>query len=645
MRRPVTVAVAALVTPLLLASPAVAGEGSIDHVEPGRGDFQVFYSMPTAAAGARPDLESVEVDLNGTALQAEAEYAEDAEVAVRRTAILAVDVSTSMRKDERFGEAQRAAKIFLDRVPRDLYVGIVTFAGEVRVAQRPSLDRDASEAVIDGLTLSNQTRLYDGVLDAVEAAGDRGSRSVLVLSDGRDTSETALTRTTAAIENADLKVDVVALAQSEEDEALLSQLATAGNGSLLSAEDPQALAAVFADEANALAQQMLVTVQAPADAGSAEGTLSVSVDADGETFTDTAFVTVAAAGSPSTNKTPAVRLQPAPAPRFAVSREVMLAGVGAAGLGVLLILLIALGGLGGTKRQSVQSRVEAYTRRGAQKAQAKAQQSAPQGVAASAVSVAEKALAGREDLSSALGVKLEAAGVAMKPAEWVLLHFAVAFVAALTGLLLGSGSILLALLGLFFGALGPWGYLSFKKGRRLKRFKAQLADTLQLMAGSLSAGLSLAQSVDTVVREGTDPISTEFRRALMETRLGVEIEDALASIADRMGSKDFEWVVMAIRIQREVGGNLSELLISVATTIREREYLERQVLALSAEGRLSVWILGGLPPGFLAYLLMANREYLQPLITTLVGYVLLGVMAVLLCAGILWMKKLVKVEV
>ena len=112
-----------------------------------------------------------------------------------------------------------------------------------------------------------------------------------------------------------------------------------------------------------------------------------------------------------------------------------------------------------------------------------------------------------------------------------------------------------------------------------------------------------------------------------------------------MGSVDFKWVVMAIRIQREVGGNLAELLTSVAETIREREYLERQVLALSAEGRLSVWILGGLPPGFMLYLALANPTYLEPLISTVLGYIMLGTMAVLLVAGIFWMKKLVKVEV
>ena len=264
---------------------------------------------------------------------------------------------------------------------------------------------------------------------------------------------------------------------------------------------------------------------------------------------------------------------------------------------------------------------------------------------AQAVGIAEKALEGREGLTTALGAKLEAAGMSIKPAEWLLTHAAIAFLAGLISLLLSSGSILFTLVGLFFGLLLPWAYLSFKRSRRVKAFKYGLADTLQLMAGSLSAGLSLAQSVDTVVREGQDPIAGEFRRALVEARLGVEIEDAMDGVAKRMESVDFEWVVMAIRIQREVGGNLSELLTNVAATIREREYLERQVQALSAEGRLSVWILGGLPPGFMAYLLVANPTYLHPLVSTTIGYMLLGTMAVLLTVGIFWMKKLVKVEV
>ena len=145
------------------------------------------------------------------------------------------------------------------------------------------------------------------------------------------------------------------------------------------------------------------------------------------------------------------------------------------------------------------------------------------------------------------------------------------------------------------GYLLPKLWLRRKEKKRLKAFNQGLADTLQLMAGSLSAGLSLAQSVDTVVREGQEPIAGEFKRVLIETRLGVPLEDALDGIAERMGSKDFGWVVMAIRIQREVGGNLSELLTNVAATLRERDYLRRQVQTMSAEGKLS-----GLHPGWSA---------------------------------------------
>ena len=131
------------------------------------------------------------------------------------------------------------------------------------------------------------------------------------------------------------------------------------------------------------------------------------------------------------------------------------------------------------------------------------------------------------------------------------------------------------------------------------------------MSGSLSAGLSLAQSIDTIVREGDEPIASEFRRVVVETRLGVTLEDSLEGVAERMESHDFDWVVMAIRIQREVGGNLAELLLTVAATLREREYLRRHVSALSAEGRLSCYILGGLPPGFLVYLALTKPDYVD----------------------------------
>jgi tight adherence protein B len=165
------------------------------------------------------------------------------------------------------------------------------------------------------------------------------------------------------------------------------------------------------------------------------------------------------------------------------------------------------------------------------------------------------------------------------------------------------------------------------------------------MAGGLQAGLSLPQAVDTVVREGTEPIAGEFRRALVEQRLGIDITDALEGVGERMESQDFSWVVMAIRIQREVGGNLAEILHTVSDTLREREYLRRQVKALSAEGRMSAWILGGLPVGMFIYLLVGNPDYVRPLYTTGMGWMMLGAAGFLLGLGSFAMAKLAKVEV
>ena len=134
----------------------------------------------------------------------------------------------------------------------------------------------------------------------------------------------------------------------------------------------------------------------------------------------------------------------------------------------------------------------------------------------------------------------------------------------------------------------PYAYLVDQGGQaQVSSSPAQLPDTLQLLAGSLAAGYSLPQAVDTVVRESDGPMAVELNRALVEARLGVPIEDALETVARRMNSVDFAWVVMAIRIQREVGGNLAEVLTNVAATMRERERLRRQVEVLSAEGRLS----------------------------------------------------------
>jgi tight adherence protein B len=259
----------------------------------------------------------------------------------------------------------------------------------------------------------------------------------------------------------------------------------------------------------------------------------------------------------------------------------------------------------------------------------------------SAVALADKVVtAGFETRVSR---RLAGAGSALTASEWLLLHAGMAVGTALVCFLLkGPG---LAVLGFVIGAVGPWVYLKFRHSRRLSRFNGQLAETLGLMAGGLQAGLSLPQAIDSVVREGNEPMAGELRRALVEQRLGVDITDALEGVGERMDSEDFEWIVMAIRIQREVGGNLAEILHTVSDTLREREYLRRQVKALSAEGRLSGYILTGMPPAIGLYMMFGNPEYISVLYTTLPGFVLLGFAGFLLALGSFAMAKLAKVEV
>jgi tight adherence protein B len=204
-------------------------------------------------------------------------------------------------------------------------------------------------------------------------------------------------------------------------------------------------------------------------------------------------------------------------------------------------------------------------------------------------------------------------------------------------------------IGVILGGVAGWAVmrivLSLKISRRRAAFDEQLPTVLQLVAGSLQTGLSLAQALDAVVREDAQPASGEFARALAEIQLGVQLDVALDGVADRLGSADLRWVIMAIRIQRETGGNLAEVLRNTVATMRERAYLRRQVRSLSAEGRLSAYVLIALPFVVGGWLLYSNPSYMHPLFTTFFGVVMLLIATVLVIVGAFWMRNLIKVEV
>lgn len=238
---------------------------------------------------------------------------------------------------------------------------------------------------------------------------------------------------------------------------------------------------------------------------------------------------------------------------------------------------------------------------------------------------------------------LERADLPLRAAEALFFYVAAATLVGILAFALGG--FMLGLVVLLFGLMLPPALVNFLAGRRSKAFESSLPDMLQLLSGSLRAGYSLLQGIEAVSKEVEDPMGKELRRVITEARLGREVEDAMDAVAERMASADFAWAVMAIRIQREVGGNLSELLLTVSDTMIHRERLRRDIAALTAEGKISAIILGLLPVGLGAFMWMSNPTYMSPLASTTMGNALMGAALVSLLIGFAWMKKIIAIQI
>jgi tight adherence protein B len=246
--------------------------------------------------------------------------------------------------------------------------------------------------------------------------------------------------------------------------------------------------------------------------------------------------------------------------------------------------------------------------------------------------------------SDRLDAELDAAGVSLRSGEFVVASVVAAVVFGVLGAALLQ-SVLLALVIGAVGAVFPTLLLRSALSRRTDKLREQLPDVLTIMASSLRAGHSFLQSLDTVAKEITPPAAGEFQRVVAEIRLGRPAEDALEALADRVGSDDFKWAVLAVNIQREVGGNLAEILDNVADTLRERAMLRRQIKVLTAEGRLSAWVLALLPVGIGLYMFAVNPDYIGILFQEPIGWVMVITALALLVLGVLWMRKIVNIDV
>lgn len=622
--RPAAILAVGALLVLGTALPAHAeDEVNIDHVESVDGRVSLVLAVDGIPGDSDVDASSVRVEVDGRAVESTAKLISAGDV--ERTTVLVLDASNSMRQGDKFTAATSAVDTFLASAPDDIRIGLVAFAGDIGTVVQPTTDHASVQTALTDIELRKGTAVYDGIAEGLDMVGAEGSRSLLVLSDGGDTSSsTTLDVVGNDATDGGVVVDVVSLANPKNAETMSALAEDTGGQVIPAAQD--ALSAVFSAQAAALAEQLLVTFDRPEDASS-EVNLGVSVDADAATYTDSAFISLGAAP---------VGPDLVDSGRSLVGTPGMMLGAVALALGFGGILVVALGG---PNKSSADRRLDAYFGGEGNSGKRKSDTSAD--LKGSAVALTDKVVSA--DLETRISQRLAGAGSALTASEWLLLHAGIAVGSALVGFVLSGPG--LAVLGLLLGTVVPWVYLRFRHSRRLNKFNAQLAETLGLMAGGLQAGLSLPQAIDSVVREGAEPMAGELRRALIEQRLGVDITDALEGVGQRMDSEDFDWIVMAIRIQREVGGNLAEILHTVSDTLREREFLRRQVKALSAEGRLSGYILTGLPPLIGLYMMMVNPDYIALLYTTLPGFVLLAIAAFLLGLGSFAMSKLAKVEV
>ncbi|MCE0488185.1 type II secretion system F family protein [Ornithinimicrobium sediminis] len=248
----------------------------------------------------------------------------------------------------------------------------------------------------------------------------------------------------------------------------------------------------------------------------------------------------------------------------------------------------------------------------------------------------------RRDVGRSWAYSLDRAGIRRTVPEFILLIGATALVALALGTLVSSifAGILLALVV----AGGSVMFVAFRSDRRKAQFADQLDDMTQLLASNMRAGHSLLQSIDSLSKELEEPATSEMVRVVNQVRVGRDLGDALAETAERMDSADFLWISQAIAIHRQVGGNLADVLDQVGVTIRERNAIRRQVKALSAEGKLSAYVLVALPFLVALVLSLLNPAYMGRLTESALGYAMLGVAVVLLFIGSLWLRKTVQIE-
>ena len=306
----------------------------------------------------------------------------------------------------------------------------------------------------------------------------------------------------------------------------------------------------------------------------------------------------------------------------------------AVGVAILLAMLVLFRP---SSERQLNKRIEGYTQVAAKRVEKEGGSRSP---LFQQLLVATERLLGRLKYWQKSGFLLQQADLPLRAAELFYIQLGLGALLGILSLMLGAPWII-SLIAFGAGLLAPHLYVARKASKRVKAFEAQLPDTLVAVAASLRAGHSFAQAMSTIVKDGGEPAAKEFTRVEAETRLGRSTDDALQGMADRLASRNFEFVVLAVNIQRQVGGSLAEILDMVADTVREREQFSRKVLALTAMGRASAYVLVGMPFFIGIALSLMNWKYMTPLFETSAGHILIIIGLVLIGLGTVILRKMV----
>jgi tight adherence protein B len=627
---------------LVLAAVAVvlgaSGAGAADAIIIRKVDSSQFPTITISALvqGPAPGLDQFALRENGriiapTAFEVIPLGQTDTPVGI----VLVVDTSGSMRAQNRMEQAKAAARQFVAQKSANDQVAIVAFADQPRVVSGFTNDVNHLTAAVEGLVATGETALFDGVRLGATLLSERPDlqANMVVLSDGADTvSQSNADAAEASILTAKAVVFAVGLPGREFDSASLTRFANASGGQYVETTDPLQLSSLYGNIQSALQNQYEISYTS-----SATGSVEISLAAAGARTT--AGPINAGAVAEGTATAPQV-VQPSRfsgllGSAFGITLVVVLVFVAAA------LVVLGVVALAKRDRSGLDETLRGYgPNTGGPEGGAELDLAQTAFVRRAVDATAR--LAKERGLLDIAESKLEQADLPIRPAEALFFYGVGVVIVGVVGLFLAG--LFGAFVAVFLAALVPVAVLNALATRRKKAFTSQLPDMLQLLASTLRAGYSLLQGAEATTDQVGDPMAKELRRVLSEARLGRPLEQAFADSARRVGSADYDWAVMAIRIQREVGGNLAELLQTVSETMVARERLRREINTLTAEGKISAIVLGILPLAIGLAVYVLNPGYLDPLFHRTAGKLMVVGALVVGVAGFAWMKKIITIE-